>query len=262
VLGNVVNPYLPAAQRDVFPNSVDLPDAESMEWQARVAQWIVAEEAALPNRHLVAQNYCNFRFPVRQLIPGVSVVNFHYAYPAAVLLNYGLDKAISYDETGFLGHGDGAYIRQAWNFMLSGGSVFDNLDYSFTPGHEDGTDLEPNGPGGGSPAFRQRLRVLVEFLKALPLEDLRPDLRVVKQARGAVAHALSSPAGTYAIYLDGQGPIDLTLNLPPGMYSVSWIDIDTGQAAGTEKFRHNGGEKDLPSPDFRSGIALRVTRAK
>ena len=262
VLGDVVNPYLFAPKRNVFPNSVDLPDAESMEWQARVAQWIASEEASLPNRHLIAQNYCNFRFPVRQLIPGVSVVNFHYAYPAAALLNYGLDKAISYDETGFLGHSDGAYIRQAWNFMLSGGSVFDNLDYSFTPGHEDGSDLEPNGPGGGSPTFRQRLRVLVEFLKALPLEDLRPDLRVVKQARGVVAHALSSPAGKYAIYLDGQGPADLALNLPPGTYTSRWIDIDTGQTTKTEKFRHSDGEKDLPSPDFRSGIALRLTRER
>ena len=48
--------------------------------------------------------------------------------------------------------------------MLSGGSIFDALDYSFSPGHEDGADLEPNGPGGGSPTFRHQLSILREFL--------------------------------------------------------------------------------------------------
>ena len=41
--------------------------------------------------------------------------------------------------------------------MLAGGSVFDGLDYSFIVGHEDGTDTEPNGPGGGSPELRKEL---------------------------------------------------------------------------------------------------------
>jgi len=52
----------------------------------------------------------------------------------------------------FLGGKDESYRRQAWNFMLAGGSAFDGLDYSFSAGHEDGGDLEPNGPGGGSPS--------------------------------------------------------------------------------------------------------------
>jgi hypothetical protein len=69
-------------------------------------------------------------------------------------VNYGLDKAIAYDETGFLGPNDEAYRRQAWNFILSGGSTFGALDYSFTVGHEDGPDTSSNGPGGGSPTFR------------------------------------------------------------------------------------------------------------
>jgi hypothetical protein len=140
----------------MYPNSVDLADAASVAWQEKVAGWISSEEAPLPNKHLIAQNYCNFRYPVRQLAPGVSVVNFHYAYPEAVALNYGLGKAIAYDETGFLGRDDATYRREAWNFMLSGGSTFDMLDYSFSVGHEDGSDTAPNGPGGGSPELRRQ----------------------------------------------------------------------------------------------------------
>src|SRR5215831_9079380 len=199
VLADVVNPYL-FTGRDQYTNSIDLPDGATMAWQARVSEWITSEEAGLPNKHMVAQDGCNFRYAIRGVLSGVNVVNFHYAYPQAVSLNYGLGKALSYDETGFLGQGDDAYTRQAWNFMLAGGSVFDGLDYSFSVGHEDGSDVEANGPGGGSPELRRRLKILREFLEGLPLEEMRPDFDLVKSAGGVVTHTLSSKTGLYAVY--------------------------------------------------------------
>jgi len=262
VLADVVNPYLRPPGRDTYPNSVDLADELSLGWQGRVTEWIAKEEASLPNRHLIAQNYCNFRLPVRKLLAGVDVVNFHYAYPEAVSLNYGLGKAISYDETGFLGREDGAYLRQAWNFMLSGGSVFDSLDYSFTPGHEDGTDLEPNGPGGGSPTLRRELGILAQFLRGLDLVHLRPDARSVKHAAGAAARVLSDPGKEYAIYLDGDGPSSVTLDLPAGKYTGTWLDVRTGSIARSEEFEHRGGEKILQAPEFSKGSALRLSSAQ
>jgi len=259
-LVSVVNPYLPPPGRDQYPNSIELADGRSMAWQARVAQWISSEEAALPNRHLIAQNCCNFGFPVSGLAPGVSIVNFHYAYPAAAEWNYGLDKALSDDETGFAGRDDATYRRQAWNFMLSGGGVFDNLDYSFNVGHEDGDDREPNGPGGGSPALRRQLRVLRDFLDSLPLADVAPDPHAVKHAAGAYARVLSVPGREYAVYLDGRGPVTVTLDLPAGAYSCEWLDPETGNIAGREKLRSSGGPTLLPSPEFRDGMAVRIRR--
>lgn len=260
VLTEVINPYLRPPARDTYPNSVDLPDELSMAWQARVAEWISQEESSLPNRHLIAQNYSNFLLPVRTLLPNVDVVNFHYAYPEAVSLNYGLGKAISYDETGFLGRDDDAYRRQAWNFMLSGGSVFGALDYSFTTGHEDGSFSEPNGPGGGSPALRRQLHVLSHFLQSYSLVDLRPDARVVNHAAGVTARVLSNPGKQYAIYLDGNGPAELTLDLPRGQYSCEWVNVKTGTIDQLEGFTHQGGKKLLTSPAFQNGIALRLKR--
>jgi hypothetical protein len=256
-VADVINPFLRAPARDVYPNSIDLADALSTAWQERVAGWISSEESGLPNQHLIAQNYCNFRFPVRDLVPGASVVNFHYAYPEAVTLNYGLGKAIAYDETGFLGHDDGVYRRQAWNFMLSGGSVFDNLDYSFSVGHEDGTDVEPNGPGGGSPALREQLRVLSEFLGKFSLVDLAPDTHTVKHAGGAYARVLSIPGREYAMYFDGNGPMEVMLDLPAGEYAGEWVDPATGQVEMAVKT--GGGEVVLRAPDFQNGIALRLS---
>jgi hypothetical protein len=259
-LTSVVNPYLRPPGRDQYPNSVDIADDLSVAWQARVAEWITQEEAPLPSHHLIAQNYSNFVASISKLSPGVDVVNFHYAYPDAVTLNYGLGKAIAYDETGFLGREDDAYRRQAWNFMLSGGSIFDALDYSFSPGHEDGADLEPNGPGGGSPTFRHQLKILREFLDQFSILMLRPDTTTVKHATAVVAHALSNPGLEYAIYLDGNGPAELTLTLPAGNYRAEWFNTKTGAIDKSENFYQAGATKILMSPPFENGIALRVAR--
>lgn len=260
VLSSVINPYLRPPGRDMFPNSVDLADESSLAWQARVAQWIAEEESTLPNRHLIAQNYSNFRSSVQSLVAGVSIVNFHYAYPEAALLNYGLGKAIAYDETGFLGRNDDDYRRQAWNFMLSGGGVFDALDYSFTVGHEDGSYSESNGPGGGSADLRRQLHVLRQFLQSFDLPALRPDAQVVKHSTGVVPRVLSKPGREYAIYFEGNGPTSVTLALPPGKYSSEWLDVKTGSFEQLESFEHKGGEKTLNSPAFQNGIALRLRR--
>ena len=230
--------------------------------KTRVAEWITQEEASLPNHHLIAQNYSNFLASIRRLSPGVDVVNFHYAYPDAVTLNYGLGKAIAYDETGFLGRDDDAYRRQAWNFMLSGGSIFDALDYSFSPGHEDGQDLEPNGPGGGSPTFRHQLRILREFLDQFSILDLRPDTTTVKHATGVVAHAISNPGHEYAIYLDGNGPADLTLTFPPATTEPSGSAQKQAPSINPKNFLHPAGDKILTSPPFENGIALRIARTE
>ena len=266
VLTDVVNPYL-FTGRDQYPNSIDLPDEATMAWQARVVQWIADEESGLANKHMIAQDCCNFRYALRDvtqrerdLLERVSVVNFHYAYPEAASLNYGLGKALSYDETGFLGQSDDAYTRQAWNFMLAGGSVFDGLDYSFSVGHEDGSDLEQNGPGGGSAEFRRRLKILSEFLQGLPLVEMHPDAELVKHAGGVATHALSSRHGEYAIYLDGNGPSELVLNLPGGHFESWWVDVRTGVVEERKPFQHMGGPFSMDAPTFRGGIALRISR--
>lgn len=257
---NVVNPYLAPPGRDKFPNVREVADRRSVDFQMEVARWITTEEASLPNRHLIAQNYTNFGLPVRDLDPRVSLVNFHYAYPEAAIENYGLGKAVSYDETGFLGREDASYRRQAWNFLLSGGGAFDALDYSFSVGHEDGDDTAPNGPGGGSPTFHHQLRILSDFLNTPSLPSLKLDRTSVQHASGVMARVLSNPGSEYKIYLDGRGPSTLSLNLPSGDYSAEWINPETGAVERQETIHSAGGASELRSPDFAEGIALRIHR--
>lgn len=68
-----------------WPNSVDLADDASLEWQRMVAGWIRCEEAALPVKHSVAWNVCNFRHSLKEVLTGADVINFHYAHPEAAL---------------------------------------------------------------------------------------------------------------------------------------------------------------------------------
>ena len=257
-----VNPMLQPPARDRFPNATELADESSLAWQGKVAEWISSEEAAMPNKHLIAQNYSNFRFPIRKLLPGVSVVNFHYADADAAAWNYGLDKAISCDETGFMGRDDEAYRRQAWNFMLSGGATFDSLDYSFSPGHEDGTDTAPNGPGGGSATLRRELKVLSDFLQSFSLTDMHPDPRLVRHATGTIPRVLSNPGREYGIYFDGDGPTEVMLELPEGRYAGAWINVRTGRIEESVEVRAGRGTMVLESPEFVNGIALRLKRTE
>jgi hypothetical protein len=257
VLVSVINPYLPITARDAYPNSVEIADQASMAWQALVAGWIKAADASGAAKHLIAENYCNFRFSVRQLVAGVSVVNFHYAYPETVNLNYGLDRALSYDETGFLGQRDEVYRRQAWNFMLAGGSAFDGLDYSFSAGKESGADTTPNGPGGGSATLRYQLHLLGKFLNSFSLSDLHPDARVIQHAGGLSAHVLSNPGHEYAMYFDGDGPAEIRLRLPEGRYGGDWINTENGKHTPVQL---KGGTDTVHTPEFQNGIALRLVR--
>jgi hypothetical protein len=255
----LVNPMLQGAARDQFPNAAELADELSLAWQAKVAEWITSEEATLPNKHLIAQNISNFRFPIRKLLAGVSIANFHYADADAAAWNYGLDKALSCDETGFMGRDDELYRREAWNFMLAGGEIFDGLDYSFSVGHEDGTDTEANGPGGGSAALRHELRVLSEFLQSFDLAELHPEARAVRHSTGTVARVLSNAGREYAMYFDGDGPTEVTLDLPEGRYSGEWVNVRTGRVERAEEIRGGLGVV-VESPKFVNGIALRVKR--
>ena len=258
----LVNPMLQTPARDRFPNTVELADALSLAWQGKVAEWITSEEAALPNKHLIAQNISNFRFPIRELLPGVSIANFHYADAEAAAWNYGLHKPTSCDETGFMGRNDESYRREAWNFMLAGGGIFDGLDYSFSVGHEDGTDTEANGPGGGSAALRHQLHVLREFLQSFDLAELYPDTRAVRHSTGTVARVLSNAGREYAMYFDGDGPTEVTLDLPEGRYLGEWVNVRTGRVERSEDLRGGRGVVAVESPAFVNGIALRVKRAE
>ncbi|MCC7153928.1 MAG: hypothetical protein IT161_05080 [Bryobacterales bacterium] len=259
VFSGVINPYLRMPVRDAWPNAVELADAASVAWQTLVAGWIQSAESDLPKRHLIAQNICNFKHAVQSVIPGVSIVNFHYAFPEAAVWNLGLNKAIGYDETGFIGQAESAYRKQAWNFVLSGGGLFNHLDYSFSPGREDGTDVQATSPGGGSVALRKQFAVLSRTLRSLPFLSMRPDAGTA-QCDGCVARCLSASGESYVFFVEGPSPARLRLDLPRGEYTAVWIDTQSGSQSPPARLSSQGKRVIVTSPAFDQDTALVVER--
>jgi hypothetical protein len=176
----------------------------TLAWQHHVADTITDAEKEFPHRHLISQNVANYAARIVKPHPAVSIFNFHYASPPdAVTWNYGLNKAIGDNETGFRGVKDVAYRTEGWDFLMAGGGLFNNLDYSFTAAKPDGTfAYPPTQPGGGGPTFRKQMNVIAGFLNGFDFLAMKPDNAVVRGALpGLSARALVEPGKQYAVYL-------------------------------------------------------------
>jgi len=234
----------------------------TLEWQAHIARAIAEAEAGFQAKHLIAQNIANKQKKITDPDPLVSIFNFHYAKPPkTVAENYGLNKVIGDDETGFAGSKPGPYRREGWDFIIAGGAVYDNLDYSFTVGHEDGT-ATINAPGGGGPVLHRQLRILADFINGFDFVKMKPDNSVIKGGvpDKATARALVDEGRAYAIYVNGPGKANLVLDIPKGKYKADWIDTKTGKVEKNQMFEHSGGTRTLASPGYNDDIALRILR--
>ena len=213
-----------------WTNKADFADEASLAWQDAVAKTISRTEQQLPKKHLIAQNYTNFRASIPKVEPNISILNFHYAWPEAVQWNYHYDKVIGFDESGFAGSDDAVYRRQAWQFMLSGGGLFNSLDYSFSVGNENGKGTY-QAPGGGSTALRVQLKTLVDFLGSFNLEKLYPNYNSIRSAPGLITYTLSDKSNAFAIFLRATGTTKSTLKLAVdnGTYAVRMLDTVSGK---------------------------------
>jgi hypothetical protein len=256
--GEWINPYW--RQKSSYPNRVELTRPNSIAWQTEITRTFREAENGLPFRHVLVQNVANFRLAIRpaDLAGDVGAVNFHYAYPEAAARNERLGMPVCCDETGFIGPDDAPYRREAWEFLMSGGASFNNLDYSFTVGREDGSDAQPESPGADSRNLRKHLRVLAEFLNRFDLTRLQPHRDTVVRSPGVVAYCMAIPGAQYGIYLSGRAPTDLALDLPAGAYRAEWINVIDGAIVRSEDITHSGGICQLASPEFDQEIALRI----
>ncbi|MFN3189094.1 MAG: hypothetical protein ACE361_01115 [Aureliella sp.] len=235
---------------------------DSLDWQNVIAKEIRIVEKDLPNQHLIAQNYTNFYHSLQEIQPEISILNFHYAWPAAATLNWGWKRPIGFDESGFAGNEDDEYLVQAWQFMLSGGALFNHLDYSFFVGHERGDGVN-NAPGGGSEKFRRQLSYLVAFFSELDLTKIEPDASVVVHAPGYESQSVSDGQSQFATVLHGVPGDFVDLRLPEGHYACRILSPRSGKTLTTTILLSVSDQLtrvDLPSKsDF---VALLIQRLK
>lgn len=232
----------------------------TLKWQKHIAETIVKAEAKFIRKHLIAQNIANKSEKVVKPNPHVSIFNFHYAKPPkAVTENYSLNKVIGDDETGFAGSEPKPYRLEGWDFIIAGGAVYDNLDYSFTVGHEDGT-AEINAPGSGGSVLHKQLEILKDFINSFDFIKMKPDNSIIKGGipNKATARALVQAGHSYAIYINGGNEAKLIVKLPRGTYRAEWVNTKTGKIDKTETFRHTNGNRTLLSSKYVDDIVLRI----
>ena len=245
----------------------------TLEWQHHIADIIVAAQKDHPEKTLIAQNIANKGAKVTNPHAAVSILNFHYAAPPdTVADNYALNRVIGDDETGFRGIHDRPYRLEGWDFILAGGALYNNLDYSFVAGHEDGSFVVPSGaPGGGNAGFRKSMRALQAFMQRFDFIHMRPDNTVItKTTPGNLsARALVQSGKAYALYLHttskdekkfGEGQVKVSFHLLGGSYRAQWVNTRTGRVDKTETFEQGNATRTLAAPAFTDDIALAVER--
>jgi hypothetical protein len=254
----------------------------TLEWQHHIADIITQAEQHTRVHHLISQNIANGKARVENPHPAVSIFNFHYANPPeAVAMNWDWNRVIGENETGFQGTNDSTYRMEAWDFVIAGGGLFNNLDYSFSAGHEDGTFVYPAGqPGGGSPTLRRQLAGLRRFMSQFDLDHLQPEKDALRCSfpPGASARVLAKPGEQYAVYVRtstakrpdapapkthfADGDLALGLSLPAGEFAAEWWDTKQGTVLKRETWKHPGNERNLVVPAFEQDIALAVRRTR
>ncbi len=250
-------------------------------FQDHIAQVIADTEKGQAKRHLIDQNWANGSSVVEHPNPLVSIFNFHYSRPpSSVAMNRHLRRPIGNNETGFDGPADAAYRIQGWDFLMAGGALYNNLDYSFAVGYEDGTfNPPPATPGGGSATLRRQLAYLRSFFDEIPFWRMEPvGAAAVRGPEGASVRALAEAGKLYAVYIhhgrvvkDGNpryqvdktaASQQITLELPPGDYAATWRDPKTGKDIKTEAIRASAREVRMASPVYAEDIALILRSAE
>jgi len=235
----------------------------TVEWQHYIADQIMDAQRTHPHPKLIARNVANGQARVTDPSTNISIYNFHYATPpATVALNWGLNRVIGDNETGFNGTNDAPYRMEAWDFIIAGGALFNHLDYSFVAGHEDGSFVYPaKQPGGGNPGFRRQMGILRDFINGFDFVRMKPDNTVLHGGvpKGGSGRALVESGKAYAIYLRGQGEAFAPeLALPAGSYQATWVSPLSGKVVKAEKFAHGGGPRKLVAPAFNPDLALSI----
>jgi hypothetical protein len=145
--------------------------------------------------------------------------------------------------------------------LVAGGGLYNNLDFSFCVGHEDGTfPVKAPTPGGGGPKLRQQLRLLSEFLRLFDFIRMKPARDLIKGGvpMSVPFQVLAEPGKQYAIYLGSTEGVALQIDLPKGTYEGEWVDAITARHVELPRLDHSGGTAQIKAPRFSQDSALRL----
>jgi len=243
---------------------------ETKKWLREVSDWIVEEEKNLPKQHILSVDYTNEGRVIndKELITywkNISVFNHHYDKSArSVRLNYDrIPKAFSFNETGLMPTYSNAYRIQGWKYLMCGGALYNNLDFTFQVGHEDGSgkvEFACDGYSGcGDARVRSEIGVLASFFNSIDFVKMQPAPEIFVVYFGDKnLYALANPGKQYAIYVESGENSWYRLQIPFGTYNVEYIDPITGFKIREDQIEHSEGDLRLDGPDYHFDLAIRI----
>ena len=264
------------------PFSYGTPRALAGPWIGHLVDVVHQTESQLPKKHLLGQQ-------VQGAIGGpidftahssVSVIVTQYMWLTPDEQVGGLkaldelfdrNKPIDLNETGYYpldswyeGDKVGDVRVEAWEFMVGGGSSFNNLNGVFSV----------SDPAGTAPANKPVLKTMQavkQFIEGFDLLKMRPDRSfvVVGMPKGVFYRGISQRGEQYALYhhhsrlkpyvytvTPGKYEERLSLNLPAGTYRADWVEPSTGVVLGT--FTIPGGLRTVLTPQHAVDLAMRI----
>jgi len=235
---------------------------EIYEWQKKIAFTVKETEKNLPKKHLIAQNFANTYLKITNLDSNVSILNFHYGYPPKTITdNYLLNKPVAFDET-FEGLNATERRKEAWAFMMTGGAVYNNLDWSFTNDDMTGGGINTSDKRKSGEAVQSQLEILqramrdFDFINATPLDS-------TYKMDGIGLYALGIQGKDYMTYLlktKGTSLATWNFPLPDGKYILKWMDPSNGHITQEQVMRSTQGHINIRIPSFDKDQVLRITR--
>jgi hypothetical protein len=254
-------------------------------WIQRMVDAIAETEAKLPARHLIAQQVqgplqgpCDFsgnprvHVIVSQYIRdvehgqegGMQALDAEYSHGKAIELN-----ETDYYPTWYKGEPVACSRVEAWEFIVGGGSSFNQLNGRYTV-------RDPAGETADNARVCGALQHLLDFMHGFDFIRMRQDTSAaVRGARpGLYRRGISEPGNQYAFYLhhsgleprgsyvveSGRYEETVVLPLPVGTYAAEWVDPESGTIMRTDLFRHGGGTRVMVTPIHAVDVALAIRR--
>ncbi len=209
---------------------------KTKEWIKTVSEWIVNEEQKLPKKHIISVDYMNEGRKIsmeemRKYWSNIAVFNHHYDKDAeSARLNYDLNKVMSFNETGLMPPSTPQYRIQGWKYLMSGGALYDNLDFTFETGAEDGSggiEFVCNSYNGcNDKKVKFEMAALLRFMNSIDFVNMQPDDNLVTCAWGDQNFcSLENRGKEYAIYIyGGSNSGAFGIAVVPGKYKMLWIN--------------------------------------
>ena len=254
------------------PGFASTPPVETKEWIQRVSEWIVEFESLMSKKHLISVDYMNEgqKIPEDDLnyyYKNISIFNHHYDRNAkSVEYNYSkIERVFSFNETGLMPPSTPQYRIQGWKYIFSGGALYNNLDFTFQVGNEDGTgstEFICDGYSGCTdPDVKYQLANLLKFMNSLNFIKMKPNFEAVALNYGDEnIYPLVNDGKEYSVYFEGGSRAKIKLIVPKGKWKITWYNPSDLKILISSEIQLEKVLLELIVPNYKEDILLLVTK--